>query len=145
MCFFSNIRIISRYLQGWLGARWQDIIRPHAIRKRSGNYINNRQYYTGTFKKEKQVIFIIFVKRHEIIFICYFYVQIALDTTYWTVFNHITIWGSLVSYFVLDYFYNYVIGGPYVGSLTVALTQATFWFTAVLTVSRRDTRSTHVP
>ncbi|OWR50842.1 putative phospholipid-transporting ATPase ID [Danaus plexippus plexippus] len=38
--------------------------------------------------------------------------QIALDTTYWTVFNHITIWGSLVSYFVLDYFYNYVIGGP---------------------------------
>ncbi|KAH9632831.1 hypothetical protein HF086_005886 [Spodoptera exigua] len=61
--------------------------------------------------------------------------QIALDTTYWTVFNHITIWGSLVSYFVLDYFYNYAIGGPYVGSLTVALTQATFWFTAVLTVS----------
>ncbi|XP_041980875.1 probable phospholipid-transporting ATPase IM isoform X4 [Aricia agestis] len=60
--------------------------------------------------------------------------QIALDTTYWTVFNHVTIWGSLVSYFVLDYFYNYVIGGPYVGSLTVALTQATFWFTAVLTM-----------
>ncbi|CAH0724955.1 unnamed protein product, partial [Brenthis ino] len=60
--------------------------------------------------------------------------QIALDTTYWTVFNHVTIWGSLVSFFVLDYFYNYVIGGPYVGSLTVALTQATFWFTAVLTM-----------
>ncbi|GBP31603.1 Phospholipid-transporting ATPase ID [Eumeta japonica] len=60
--------------------------------------------------------------------------QIALDTTYWTVFNHITIWGSLVSYFVLDYFYNYAIGGRYVGSLTVALTQATFWFTAVLTM-----------
>ncbi|XP_026741089.1 probable phospholipid-transporting ATPase IM isoform X3 [Trichoplusia ni] len=60
--------------------------------------------------------------------------QIALDTTYWTAFNHITIWGSLVSYFVLDYFYNYAIGGPYVGSLTVALTQATFWFTAVLTM-----------
>ncbi|XP_063830250.1 probable phospholipid-transporting ATPase IM [Ostrinia nubilalis] len=61
--------------------------------------------------------------------------QIALDTTYWTVFNHITIWGSLVSYLVLDYFYNYVIGGTYVGSLTVALTQATFWFTAVLTMT----------
>ncbi|XP_012548814.1 probable phospholipid-transporting ATPase IM [Bombyx mori] len=60
--------------------------------------------------------------------------QIALDTTYWTVFNHVTIWGSLVSYFVLDYFYNYAIGGPYVGSLTVALTQPTFWFTAVLTM-----------
>ncbi|XP_077285746.1 ATPase phospholipid transporting 8B [Arctopsyche grandis] len=60
--------------------------------------------------------------------------QIALDTTYWTVFNHITIWGSLLSYFVLDYFYNYVCGGPYVGSLTVAMSQATFWFTSVLTV-----------
>ncbi|XP_048484790.1 probable phospholipid-transporting ATPase IM isoform X4 [Plutella xylostella] len=60
--------------------------------------------------------------------------QIALDTTYWTVFNHVTIWGSLVSYFVLDYFYNYVIGGPYVGSLSVALTQPTFWFTAILTM-----------
>ncbi|KAJ0175180.1 hypothetical protein K1T71_009321 [Dendrolimus kikuchii] len=59
--------------------------------------------------------------------------QIVLDTTYWTVFNHITVWGSVVSYFVLDYFYNYAIGGPYVGSLTVALSQATFWFTAVLT------------
>lgn len=60
--------------------------------------------------------------------------QIVLDTTYWTVFNHVTVWGSLLSYFVLDYFYNYVIGGPYVGSLTVALGQATFWFTTVITM-----------
>ena len=45
-------------------------------------------------------------------------VQIALDTAYWTVFNHITVWGSLVWYFVLQYFYNFVIGGSYVGSLT---------------------------
>jgi phospholipid-translocating ATPase len=45
-------------------------------------------------------------------------VQIALDTAYWTVFNHITIWGSLVWYFALQYFYNFVIGGSYVGSLT---------------------------
>uniref|UniRef100_A0A182Q512 Phospholipid-transporting ATPase n=1 Tax=Anopheles farauti TaxID=69004 RepID=A0A182Q512_9DIPT len=60
--------------------------------------------------------------------------QIALDTSYWTVFNHIMIWGSLLWYFVLDYFYNYVIRGPYVGSLTQAMKEATFWFTTVLTV-----------
>ncbi|XP_065094406.1 phospholipid-transporting ATPase ID isoform X2 [Ochlerotatus camptorhynchus] len=60
--------------------------------------------------------------------------QIALDTSYWTVFNHIMIWGSLLWYFFLDYFYNYVIGGPYVGSLTQAMKEATFWFTTVLTV-----------
>lgn len=44
------------------------------------------------------------------------------------------IWGSLAFYFVMDYFYNYVIGGPYVGSLTKALLEANFWFTTVLTV-----------
>lgn len=60
--------------------------------------------------------------------------QIALDTTYWTIFNHITIWGSVLTYFVLDYFYNYVIGGPYVGSLTQAMREATFWCTTVITV-----------
>ncbi|XP_055538978.1 phospholipid-transporting ATPase ID isoform X3 [Wyeomyia smithii] len=60
--------------------------------------------------------------------------QIALDTSYWTVFNHIMIWGSLLWYLFLDYFYNYVIGGPYVGSLTQAMKEATFWFTTVLTV-----------
>lgn len=46
-------------------------------------------------------------------------VQIALDTSYWTVFNHIMVWGSLIWYFILDYFYNFVIGGSYVGSLTM--------------------------
>jgi phospholipid-translocating ATPase len=49
-------------------------------------------------------------------------------------FNHVMIWGSLLCYFVLDYFYNYVIGGPYVGALTQAIQEATFWFTTVLTV-----------
>ncbi|XP_049937376.1 phospholipid-transporting ATPase ID isoform X2 [Schistocerca serialis cubense] len=61
--------------------------------------------------------------------------QIALDTAYWTVFNHIMVWGSLVWYFILQYFYNYVIGGSYVGSLTMAMSEATFWFTTVLTVT----------
>ncbi|XP_071051029.1 probable phospholipid-transporting ATPase IM isoform X2 [Onthophagus taurus] len=60
--------------------------------------------------------------------------QIALDTQYWTVFNHIMVWGSLAFYFMMDYFYNYVIGGPYVGSLTKAMSQLNFWFTTVLTV-----------
>lgn len=60
--------------------------------------------------------------------------QVALDTSYWTVFNHITIWGSLGWYFMLDYFYNYIIGGSYVGSLTTAMRESTFWFTTALTL-----------
>ncbi|KAJ8918051.1 hypothetical protein NQ315_011507 [Exocentrus adspersus] len=60
--------------------------------------------------------------------------QIALDTMYWTVFNHIMIWGSLAFYFVADNFYNYICNGPYVGSLTQAMSEANFWFTAVLVV-----------
>ncbi|XP_017852723.1 phospholipid-transporting ATPase ID isoform X2 [Drosophila busckii] len=60
--------------------------------------------------------------------------QIALYTSYWTIVNHITIWGSLIWYFVLDYFYNYVIGGPYVGSLTQAINDMTFWMTMLITV-----------
>lgn len=46
-------------------------------------------------------------------------VQIALDTSYWTIVNHIMVWGSLIWYFILDYFYNFVIGGSYAGSLTM--------------------------
>ncbi|XP_015596375.1 phospholipid-transporting ATPase ID isoform X2 [Cephus cinctus] len=60
-------------------------------------------------------------------------VQIALDTSYWTIFNHIMVWGSLIWYFILDYFYNFVIGGSYAGSLTMAMSEATFWFTTVIT------------
>jgi hypothetical protein len=60
--------------------------------------------------------------------------QIALDTGYWTIFNHIMIWGSLLWYFVLDSFYNYIIRGPYVGSLAKAITESTFWLTTLLTV-----------
>ena len=44
------------------------------------------------------------------------------------------IWGSVLWFFFLDYFYNYLIGGPYVGSLTQAMKEATFWFTTVITV-----------
>lgn len=58
-----------------------------------------------------------------------------MDTSYWTIFNHITIWGSLLFYFILDYSYNYAIQGAYVGSLTMAMNEATFWFTTIITVT----------
>lgn len=57
-----------------------------------------------------------------------------MDTQYWTIFNHIMIWGSLGFYFIADNFYNYVCSGPYVGSLTKAMAGANFWFTTVLVV-----------
>jgi phospholipid-translocating ATPase len=44
--------------------------------------------------------------------------QIALDTAYWTVFNHIMIWGSLVVYFALQFAYNYLFNGSYIGTLS---------------------------
>jgi phospholipid-translocating ATPase len=37
-------------------------------------------------------------------------------------------------YFVLDSFYNYVFGGPYVGALAKATMGSTFWLTTILTV-----------
>ena len=45
----------------------------------------------------------------------------ALDTSYWTVFNHITIWGSLVFYFILTFFYNFVVAGKHIGTLATAM------------------------
>lgn len=53
---------------------------------------------------------------------------------YWTVINHIMIWGSLAFYFVADNIYNYLCHGPYVGSLIKAMSGANFWFTTVLVV-----------
>ncbi|CAB0014761.1 unnamed protein product [Nesidiocoris tenuis] len=61
--------------------------------------------------------------------------QVCLDTSYWTYFNWITIIGSLTSYFVLDLCYNYITGGSYVGPLTMALSQWSFWFTTALTLA----------
>ena len=53
--------------------------------------------------------------------------KIALDTQYWTVWNHVTIWGSVVVYFVLTFSYNWIIGGQYLGSLTTVMQDQTFW------------------
>ena len=43
--------------------------------------------------------------------------QVALDTNYWTAFNHVTIWGSIAVYFILQFSYNYIFNGSYIGSL----------------------------
>eukprot|EP00095_Tigriopus_kingsejongensis_P008981 maker-scaffold570_size134912-snap-gene-0.9 protein:Tk08981 transcript:maker-scaffold570_size134912-snap-gene-0.9-mRNA-1 annotation:"phospholipid-transporting atpase id" len=59
--------------------------------------------------------------------------QVALDTSYWTVFNHITIWGSIAVYFILQFSYNYIFDGAYVGTLARAMSDWTFWFTCLLT------------
>lgn len=64
----------------------------------------------------------------------YLYSQIALDTTYWTVINHVTIWGSVIAYFGIDYVYNYYLGGPYVGALTIVMEGGNFWLTAMVCV-----------
>ncbi|XP_054287593.1 phospholipid-transporting ATPase ID [Macrosteles quadrilineatus] len=61
-------------------------------------------------------------------------IQVTLDTSYWTVFNHITIWGSLAWYFCLDYLYNYIIKGNYQGSLTIVVDEPLFWLTTGMTV-----------
>ncbi|XP_023245345.1 phospholipid-transporting ATPase ID [Copidosoma floridanum] len=58
--------------------------------------------------------------------------QIALDTSYWTIVNHFMVWGSLIWYFILDFSYNYVVRGSYVGSLQMAMSEATFWFVSVI-------------
>lgn len=36
---------------------------------------------------------------------------------------------------MLDYSYNYTIQGAYVGTLTMAMNEAMFWFTTVITVT----------
>ncbi|KAF2356558.1 P-type ATPase subfamily IV [Trinorchestia longiramus] len=61
-------------------------------------------------------------------------VQICLDTAYWTVFNHVTIWGSLVMYLIAQFFSNYVLGGDYVGALAKTLKEPLFYFTCMLTL-----------
>ena len=55
------------------------------------------------------------------------FIQIALDTQYWTVWNHVTIWGSVVVYFGLTFAYNWIFQGQYIGSLTTAMQDQTFW------------------
>lgn len=45
-----------------------------------------------------------------------------------------TIWGSVIAYFGIDYAYNYYLGGPYVGALTIAMKGINFWATSLVCV-----------
>ena len=64
-------------------------------------------------------------------------VQIALDTTYWTVFNHITIWGSLAIYFimVIGYFEGlaYLFTASQRGVAFRAMQTPQYWLVILLT------------
>ncbi|XP_078007387.1 putative phospholipid-transporting ATPase IM isoform X3 [Phascolarctos cinereus] len=67
-------------------------------------------------------------------------VQIALDTSYWTVINHVFIWGSIAVYFsilftmhsdgIFDIFPNQF---PFVGNARHSLTQKSTWLVILLT------------
>jgi len=63
--------------------------------------------------------------------------QVALDSSYWTWVNHTFIWGSIAVYFILQLALNYALvwigaDAPYVGSLTMALSDYTFYVTCAL-------------
>ena len=62
--------------------------------------------------------------------------QIALDTAYWTVFNHVVIWGSVAFYFAMTLFMNSnLMGHQYLGCLRMILSTGHFWFTLLLTLA----------
>lgn len=62
--------------------------------------------------------------------------QVALDTSYWTVFNHVVIWGSIAFYFAMTLFINSnFIGNQYLGCLRMTLSTGHFWFTLFLTLA----------
>ncbi|CAK6432249.1 unnamed protein product [Pipistrellus nathusii] len=67
-------------------------------------------------------------------------VQIALDTSYWTVINHVFIWGSVATYFsILFTMHSNVMFGvfpnqfPFVGNARNSLTQKCIWLVILLT------------
>ena len=59
-----------------------------------------------------------------------------MDTSYWTVFNHIVIWGSVAFYFAMTLFINSnLIGNQYLGCLRMTLSSGQFWFTLFLVLA----------
>ncbi|OQV17784.1 Phospholipid-transporting ATPase ID [Hypsibius exemplaris] len=61
--------------------------------------------------------------------------QVALDTSYWTYINFITIIGSVVFYLSLTLFmYSNLFATSYLGSEKKVYSSPAFWFTLVLTV-----------
>ena len=99
------------------------VIRLHVIWIRYCNVSGHYCQCTGTFKNsipKRQFCLIYFkCKKWSILvkILQFDLFQIALDTTYWTVFNHITIWGSILVYFLLQFVSNFLLGGKYIGSL----------------------------
>lgn len=62
--------------------------------------------------------------------------QAALDTSYWTVFNHIVIWGSIAFYFAMTLIFNSrLIRVQYLGVFRKALSTPLFWFTLCLVLA----------
>ncbi len=60
--------------------------------------------------------------------------QCALDTSYWTGFNHFVIWGSIVYYFSFHLaFYSDAIQYKYSGVAFKVFSQPNFWFCLLLT------------
>ena len=66
---------------------------------------------------------------------------IALDTSYWTILNHIASWGSLIFYFCFTLSLNWLplghfnyLGSAARGSLIAALSDPRFWLSWPLTV-----------
>ncbi|XP_054557393.1 probable phospholipid-transporting ATPase IM isoform X2 [Talpa occidentalis] len=67
-------------------------------------------------------------------------VQIALDTSYWTVINHVFLWGSIATYFSILFTMhsNGIFGAfpnqfPFVGNVRHSLTQKCIWLIILLT------------
>ncbi|XP_019065301.1 probable phospholipid-transporting ATPase IM isoform X2 [Fukomys damarensis] len=67
-------------------------------------------------------------------------VQIALDTSYWTVINHVFIWGSIATYFSILFtmhsngiFEMFPSQFPFVGNVWHSLTQKCVWLVILLT------------
>ncbi|XP_064618888.1 phospholipid-transporting ATPase ID-like isoform X5 [Lineus longissimus] len=59
----------------------------------------------------------------------------ALDTIYWTGFNHFVIWGSIVFYFAFTFvLYADIWAYSYIGTGRNVMATASFWFTMLLTV-----------
>ncbi|XP_024617661.1 probable phospholipid-transporting ATPase IM isoform X5 [Neophocaena asiaeorientalis asiaeorientalis] len=68
-------------------------------------------------------------------------VQIALDTSYWTIINHVFVWGSIATYFsiLLTMHSNGLFGifprqFPFVGNARHSLTQKCIWLVILLTI-----------
>jgi len=67
--------------------------------------------------------------------------QCALETSYWTGFNHFAIWGSIVVYFVLilvsysEFLSVFNFRHTFMGTATTLMATSTFWFTMLLGVA----------